>query len=149
MLECVGKSRCRRSEVQFFSSSKNKEINRGTTYCILRITQGSPSGCGRPEIPGVSQVEKGEHRRSYTSYIYFGMSLRVQDRIPLCIAAPPVMTFGALNNLSRGDIQRIPVVKWVTCLGFDKAYHRGVYYRRCDIFGVVDGKEFGCYTPSR
>ena len=27
--------------------------------------QGSPSGCGRLEIRGVSQVEKGEHRRSF------------------------------------------------------------------------------------
>ena len=27
--------------------------------------EGSPSGCGLLEIPRVSQIEKGEHRRSY------------------------------------------------------------------------------------
>ena len=29
------------------------------------VKQGSPSGCGRLEIPGVPQVTKGEHRRSH------------------------------------------------------------------------------------
>ena len=32
---------------------------------MLIVIQGSPSGCGCLEIPGVSQVEKEEHRRSY------------------------------------------------------------------------------------
>ena len=60
------------------------------------------------------------------------MSLLAQYRIPLCITTSPVITIGALNNLSPsaqysegGDIQHSPVIKWVTVLGFDKAYHGG------------------------
>ena len=34
------------------------------------FVQGSPWGCCGPEITGVSEVENGEHSRSYTSYIY-------------------------------------------------------------------------------
>ena len=36
-------------------------------FIFYIVTQGSPSGCGWLEIPGVSQVEKGEHRRHQTS----------------------------------------------------------------------------------
>ena len=32
---------------------------------ILCNIQGSPSGCGRLEIPGVSEVAKGEHKRPH------------------------------------------------------------------------------------
>ena len=39
---------------------------------FLVYIQGSPSGCVWIEIPDVSQVEKGEHRRSYV-YERFGI----------------------------------------------------------------------------
>ena len=41
----------------------------------------------------------------------------------------------------------------MTCLGFDKSYHRGsiLDYKGYDIMSVikVDGKRFGCHTPGR
>ena len=98
------------------------------TSIWYHLMKGSPSRCCLPEIPGLSQVKR---RNTGVPILRARMSVLVQYHIRLCITTPPVITFGALYNSSPcvilwgGDIQRIPVVKWLTFLGFDKAYHRG------------------------
>ena len=58
----------------------------------IYLVQGSQSVCCLPEIPGVSQVKRGNA----------GVPILVQYCIPLCITTPPVITFRALNNSSPG-----------------------------------------------
>ena len=63
-----------------------------------------PSGCCRPEIPGVSQVKMGEHRRSYTWNIY--EPTRTVCEVRWCCVAAAVAVIPLLYCAGALEVQR-------------------------------------------
>ena len=59
----------------------------GTSVGIYIYTQGSPSGCVRLEIPGVTQVDEKGHKgnsSSHSLYVYIGGNMEhISDEVAI------------------------------------------------------------------